>query len=52
MLPSTPGVKATDSKMDEMTKLIKNLFAKISRMEMESKTQNRPSQENDNQNPN
>ena len=52
MLPSTPGVKETDSNMDEMTKLINNLSTKISRLEMENKTQNTPTHENDNQNPN
>ena len=42
ILPSTLGTKIADSKMDDMTKLIKNLFAKINRVEMENRNQNKP----------
>ena len=37
MSPSTSATKVADSKMDDMTKLIKTLSAKISRLEMENK---------------
>ena len=36
MSPSTLGTKVANSKMDDMNKLIKNLSAKISKMEMET----------------
>ena len=36
MSPSTSGTKVTNSKMDDMNKLIKNLSAKISKLEMET----------------
>ena len=36
MSPSTSGTKVANSKMDDMNKLIKNLSAKISKMEMET----------------
>ena len=52
MSPSTLGTKVTDSKMDDMTKLIKNLSAKFSRLEMENRKQNNLFQDNDNKNPN
>ena len=48
MLPSTLGGKVTYNKIDDMTKLIKYLIEKISRLEMENQNQNRPIQENDN----
>ena len=50
--PATSGTKAIDSKMDDMNKIIKNLSAKISRLEMENKNQNKHVQYNDNKNPN
>ena len=40
VLPSTSGEKVADSKMDDMTKLIKKLSAKINRLEMENRNQN------------
>ena len=43
-MPLTSTRKSSD-KMDEMTKLIKNLSTKINRLEMENKNQNRPLQE-------
>ena len=44
MMPLTSTGKSSD-KMDEMTKLIKNLSAKVNRIEMENKNQNIPLQE-------
>ena len=52
MPPSTSRTKVADSKMDYMTKLIKNLSTKISRLEMENQNQNKHVQDNDNKNPN
>ena len=51
MMPLTSTGKSLGNKIDEMTKLIKNMFAKINRLEMENKNQNRPMQEGD-RNPN
>ena len=50
MMPLTSTGKSSD-KMDEMTKLIKNLSAKINKLEMENKNQNRTVREGD-RNPN
>ena len=47
-LPSTSGEKVADNEMDDMTKLINNLFAKINRLEMENRNKNKPVQDNDN----
>ena len=44
MMPSTSTGKSLD-KMDEMTKLIKNLSTKINMLEMDNKNQNRSLQE-------
>ena len=44
MMPLTSTRKSLGNKIDEMTKLIKNMFAKINRLEMENKNQNRPIQ--------
>ena len=52
ILPSTSGTKITDCKMDDMTKLIKNISAKLSRLEIENKSQNKHVQDNDNKKPN
>ena len=52
MSPSTSRTKVEDNKMDDMTKLIKSLSAKISRLEMENKNQNMHVQDNDNKKPN
>ena len=49
---ATSGTKVADSKIDDMTKIIKKLSAKISRLEMENKSQNKLVQDNDNKNPN
>ena len=40
-MPST----YTENKLDERTKLIKNFYTKINRLEMENKNQNRPMKE-------
>ena len=52
MGPSTSSTKATENKIDEMTKLIKSLSLKITKLEMENKPENRPVQKGDNRNPN
>ena len=52
MSPSASRTEKVDSKMDDMTQFIKNLSAKISRLEMENGNQNKPIQDNDNKNPN
>ena len=52
MSPSASRTEEVDSKMDDMTKFIKNLSAKISRLEMENGNQNKPIQDNDNKNTN
>ena len=52
MSQATLGTKVTDSKMDHMTKIIKNLFGKINRLKMENQNQNNSLQDNDNKNPN
>ena len=52
MSPSTSRKKIADSKIDDMTKLIKNMSTKLSRLEMENKSQNKPIQDTDNKNPN
>ena len=52
MSPSTSETKLADSKIDDMTKLIKNMFAKLSRLEMKNKSQNKLVQDNDNKNRN
>ena len=40
MMPSTSIGKSSENKLDEMTKIIKNLSAKLNRLEMEHKNQN------------
>ena len=45
MMPSTSTRKSSENKLDEMTKLIKNMYEKINRLEMENKNQNRPMKE-------
>ena len=40
MSPYASRTKVAYTKMDDMTKLIKNMFVKISRLEMENKNQN------------
>ena len=52
MFLTTLGTKVADSKMDDITKIIKKLSAKIKRLEMENKSQNKLVQDNDNKNPN
>ena len=52
MSPSTSETKLADSKIDDMTKLIKNMSAKLGRLEMENKSQNKLVQDNDNKNRN
>ena len=52
MPPSTSGTKVADGKMDDMTKLIKILSAKISRLEMENRNQKKHVQDNDYKNTN
>ena len=49
---ATSWTKAVGSKMNDMTKLIKNLSTKISTLEMENKNKNKYVQGNDNKNPN
>ena len=52
MSPSTSRTKVSYSKLDDITKLIKNLSAKISRLEMENKNKNKSVQDHDNKIPN
>ena len=47
MMPSNSTGKLSENKLDEMTKLIKNVSAKINRLEMENKNHTRPMQEGD-----
>ena len=42
IIPSNPPGRASDSKMDEMNKIIKNLSVKIDRLELGNKNQNKP----------
>ena len=43
--PSTSSSNPPDNKIDEMTKVIKNLSSKLARLEMENKPHNRPAEE-------
>ena len=52
MSASTLRTKVADSKMDDMIKLIKNLSAKINRLEMKNRNQNKHIQDSENKNPN
>ena len=52
MLPYPSGTKIADSKIEDMNKLMKSMSAKLNRMEMENKSQNKSIQDNDNKNPN
>jgi len=51
MMSSTSTWKSSKNKLDETTKLIKNMSAKINRLEKENKNQTRPIQEGE-RNPN
>jgi len=51
MMSSTSTRKSSKNKLDETTKLIKNMSAKINRLEKENKNQTRPIQEGE-RNPN
>ena len=42
IIPSSSTGIASDSKMDEMNKIIKNLSVKIDRLELGNKNQNKP----------
>ena len=50
-LPSSSN-STSDSKMDEMAKMLKNLTSKMARLKIEQKQPNRPAQEGGYRNPN